>query len=237
MYFNKVYEEACQLTAYLCKLYNIDPNGYTVLNGVRVPNVLCHADSHDLGLGSNHGDVMHWFPKHGKSMDTVRKDVTKLMGSTSGSAAKPETPSTTGSSQTSSGVKAGDVVKIASGAVYYNGKSVPAWVQSKTWVVDDVRGDRAIIDKSEDGKNAICSPINVKFLTKTKVEFEPYKVKVTADALNIRKCAGTDHAVVGVIKDKGVYTIVEESNGKGASKYGKLKSGAGWISLDYTKRV
>lgn len=34
-----------------------------------------------------------------------------------------------------------------------------------------------------------------------------------------------------------VYTIVAESDGPGASKWGKLKSGAGWISLDYTKKV
>ena len=31
--------------------------------------------------------------------------------------------------------------------------------------------------------------------------------------------------------------IVGESSGKGAAKWGKLKSGAGWISLDYTKKI
>ena len=41
-----------------------------------------------------------------------------------------------------------------------------------------------------------------------------YTVKVTASALNIRKDAGTGFAVVGCIRDKGVYTIVEEKNGK-----------------------
>ncbi|MDR1805583.1 MAG: SH3 domain-containing protein [Clostridium sp.] len=55
---------------------------------------------------------------------------------------------------------------------------------------------------------------------------------MTADVLNIRKGAGTNYAVVGTIKDKGVYTIIEEKDG-----FGKLKSGAGWISLSYTKRV
>lgn len=65
----------------------------------------------------------------------------------------------------------------------------------------------------------------------------PYKVKVTDSALNIRKGAGTNYAVSGVIRDKGVYTIVDEANGTGATKWGKLKSGAGWISLDYTKRL
>ena len=59
-----------------------------------------------------------------------------------------------------------------------------------------------------------------------------YKVKVTVDALNIRSRAGTNHPIVGCIRDKGIYTIVSEQNG-----WGKLKSGAGWISLAYTQRV
>lgn len=67
--------------------------------------------------------------------------------------------------------------------------------------------------------------------------FKSYTVKVTTDALNIRKGAGTNYAVVGCIKDKGIYTIVKESTGKGATKWGKLKSGAGWISLDFTKKT
>ena len=63
--------------------------------------------------------------------------------------------------------------------------------------------------------------------------FTPYKVQVTTSALNIRKGAGTNYAVSGSIRDRGVYTIVAESDGQGAAKWGKLKSGAGWISLDY----
>lgn len=64
-----------------------------------------------------------------------------------------------------------------------------------------------------------------------------YTVKVTTDALNIRKGPGTDHDITGCIRDRGVYTIVAESSGQGASKWGKLKSGAGWISLDYASRL
>ena len=63
-----------------------------------------------------------------------------------------------------------------------------------------------------------------------------YKVKVTTDYLNIRKGAGTNYAIVGAITDGGIYTIVEEKSGTGAKKWGKLKSGAGWIALDYTKK-
>lgn len=78
-YFNKVYTEACEITAYLCQMYGIDPNGTVTVNGVQIPTILCHADSHKLGFGSNHGDVNHWFPKFGKSMATARSDVAALL--------------------------------------------------------------------------------------------------------------------------------------------------------------
>lgn len=79
VYFDKVYREAVELTAYLCRLYNLDPNGTVTYGGVRVPVILCHADSYKLGLGSNHGDVLHWLPKYGKSMQTVRNDVAAIL--------------------------------------------------------------------------------------------------------------------------------------------------------------
>lgn len=73
--------------------------------------------------------------------------------------------------------------------------------------------------------------------TTTTTTFTPYLVRVTADVLNIRKGAGTNYGTNGAIRDKGVYTIIAEASGQGATKWGKLKSGAGWISLDYTKKV
>lgn len=65
----------------------------------------------------------------------------------------------------------------------------------------------------------------------------PYTVKITDDSLNIRKGPSTNFDVVDKITNKGTYTIVEEANGQGATKWGKLKSGAGWISLDYCTKV
>jgi N-acetylmuramoyl-L-alanine amidase CwlA len=41
-YFNKVYTEACELMAYLCKNYNIDPMGKVKYNDIQVPTILCH---------------------------------------------------------------------------------------------------------------------------------------------------------------------------------------------------
>lgn len=151
-----------------------------------------------------------------------------------------ETTSTIEKPENKTAIKENDVVSIADNAVYYSGKTVPAWVKKKNWIVKDVKGDRAVIDKSEDGKNAICSPINTKYLsvvkTKAKKEptFEPYLVKVNVSSLNIRKGAGTNYTVTGRITDRGTYTIVDVATGKGSNKgWGKLKSGAGWISLDY----
>ena len=63
----------------------------------------------------------------------------------------------------------------------------------------------------------------------------PYMVRVKISDLNIRKGPGTDYARVKYIP-VGVYTIVEEAEGKGASRWGRLKSGIGWIALDYTER-
>ena len=84
-YFKKVYKEACELTAYLCKTFNIDPKGTVTHNGVKVPTILCHQDSYQLGLGSNHGDIYHWFPKYGKNMETARADVAALLKTSVGS--------------------------------------------------------------------------------------------------------------------------------------------------------
>lgn len=59
-----------------------------------------------------------------------------------------------------------------------------------------------------------------------------YKIKVTADVLNVRAGAGTSYNVNTTVKKNQVYTITEEKNG-----WGRLKSGAGWIYLKYTEKV
>lgn len=59
-----------------------------------------------------------------------------------------------------------------------------------------------------------------------------YKVRITAGTLNVRAGAGTSYKVTTTVKKGGIYTITAEQNG-----WGKLKSGAGWISLKYTEKV
>ena len=66
----------------------------------------------------------------------------------------------------------------------------------------------------------------------------PFSVQVDILDLNIRTGAGTNYAKTGETTGKGVFTIVEVKAGQGASVgWGRLKSGAGWISLDYATRL
>ena len=65
----------------------------------------------------------------------------------------------------------------------------------------------------------------------------PFLVKVSISDLNIRKGPGTDYDRTQFIP-VGVYTIVEVKSGKGSTAgWGRLKSGAGWISLDFCTRI
>lgn len=95
VYFDKVYQEATELFAYLCKEFNLNP----------LTAIITHSEGYKKGLASNHSDVMHWFPKHGKNMDIFRNDVKKMLDN------KP-TPIPDGSTYI---VKRGDTLsKIAS---------------------------------------------------------------------------------------------------------------------------
>lgn len=308
---DKAYAALLDLVTDICRRNGIKKLVWSTSKNDRVNHLNgCNMTVHrDYANKSCPGDYL--YNLHGE----IAAEVNKRLGQTEAADPEPTTPAPVVSE-----IKEGDLVKIADNAVYYSGKSVPGWVKDKHWYVVEVEGDRAVIDDSEDGKNAINSPINTKYLTvvkaaqngsesvekvelvkgavvtftgkkhyssangKTPVSckpgkatitldpylkgkhpyhlvavkdgtsnvygwvdaediyeynaqkktegFKPYLVKVTASALNIRKGAGTSYPVVGCIGDKGIYTIVAEDNG-----WGKLKSGAGWISLAYTKRV
>ena len=85
---------------------------------------------------------------------------------------------------------------------------------------------KAITDGKKVNKNT------KKETTKTTKVFKQYKAKIIADTLNIRSGPGTSYKIVGTVKKGEVFTIVNELHG-----WGKLKSGAGWISLNYSKII
>lgn len=67
-YFDAVMEKAVLLTAYLCRVYNIDPE-----------NIRDHHELHGLGLASNHKDIGHWLENFGQTMDDFRMEVREAM--------------------------------------------------------------------------------------------------------------------------------------------------------------
>lgn len=70
-YFKECYNYAVELCAMLCKEYNIDP--------IKKGALICHSEGYKLGIASGHADVMHWWPKFGKTMDNFRADVVQYM--------------------------------------------------------------------------------------------------------------------------------------------------------------
>jgi len=67
-YFDTVFMRAAQLCAFLCKEYNLTEK-----------DIITHCEGHQLGVASNHADVMHWFPKHNEDMDSFRVLVKSLL--------------------------------------------------------------------------------------------------------------------------------------------------------------
>lgn len=352
-YFGKIYREAVELVAYLCQLYGLDPNGTTTHNGVKVPVILDHTTSHALGLGSNHGDVNHWFQRHGKTIAAFRADVAKTLGSTTKPADQTTTTGSSSGLQYPAGAikhtemwqlfRAGGMTEIGAAAAMGNGfaesglaannlqnnvncrlglsdaeftarldsgaytrdqfikdgfgyglfqwtyhsrkadfydsmkasgksfgdaaaqiafavkelkTSFPAVWQALTGGAKTIReaSDLFMIkyeapaDKSEKRKAEraeYAQEMYDKYATKAPVSttpskpaaFAPYRVRVTAAALNVRAGAGTSHRVTTTIRDKGVYTITGEQRDASGKLWGRLKSGAGWISLEYTTKI
>lgn len=128
------------------------------------------------------------------------------------------------SSATTSDIKVGDLVSIKEGATYYNGTSIPTWVTNQKWYVESVSNDRAVLGENESKNSNINSPVNVSNLIKPKA-FEPYTKKIT-EGTKLYQEPGKEFCV----SPTSVYTIIEEKTVDGV-KYGKLKSGAGWIKL------
>lgn len=236
-YYKKAFAVAVEYCAELCNTF-----------GLNTSKIVGHCEAYKLGYGSNHSDPEHWMKNFGETMDDFRCRVSEIMKNNK---TKEENKNETVSDIST--IHKGDLVSIANNAIYYSGKAVPIWVKSQKWYVkEEPNGDRIVIDKNEKGTNFICSPIHKRFLTVVSTTISsdktedntpknesscPYHVKVTTNSLNIRKGAGTDTTKVGEITDKGVYTIVEEKTGTGATLWGKLKSGVGWISLDFVKQI
>ena len=172
--------------------------------------IISHREGHSRGIASNHGDPEHLWTQLGMgyTMDTFRQAVKAAMDG--GSSAE----------------------------------TTDTWYRvRKTWA--DAKSQKGAFKVLENAKN--CADENpgysvfdvngVNIYTPDTAAFSPYLVRVSITDLNIRKGPGTNYAKTGKYTGIGTFTIVEEADGQGASRWGRLKSGAGWISLDYCTKV
>lgn len=122
--------------------------------------------------------------------------------------------------------KVGDRVVVSKNATTYaTGQAIASWVKGQTYTVQEVKSDRCLL-------SSIVSWVLNKDLTlEGAPAFQPYIVIVDTDVLNVRTGAGVSYPIATTVKKGQAFTIVEVKNG-----WGKLKSGAGWISLEYTKK-
>lgn len=172
--------------------------------------IISHREGHARGIASNHGDPEHLWNGLGMgyTMNTFRKDVKEKM---QGGTVKPD-------------------------------ETKEMYRVRKSW--EDAVSQKGAFHELENAKK--CADANKGYAVFNtsgkqvypKTDFSPYLVEVTATDLNIRKGPGTNYGKTGKFTGKGVFTITEERAGTGSNRgWGKLKSGAGWISLDYIKRL
>ena len=161
-YFEDIYNKAVYTAAYVLKELGVSASKITS------KNLLCHSEGYKLGIATNHADVMHWFPEHGKTMDDFRSDVKDYM--TSG--VLPYGDEETGVAGDNEGyktyiVKSGDSwwsiaqSQLGNGSEYkalmeYNGKTSSDVLQPGDIIripVDTAEVEEPVVDEPQKGEN------------------------------------------------------------------------------------
>ena len=189
---------------------------------------LSHAEGHKRGIASNHGDPEHLWNQLGMgyTMDGFRQDVKAAM----------------------SGEKEDNTQDNAEVVKWYRVRKSWEDAKSQKGAYKVLKNAKFCADKNEgysvfDWKgNAVYPVAEAEPKQETPAEKKVnYRVRVTIKNLNIRKGPGTNYDKTGKYTGIGVFTIVAESEGEGATKWGLLKSYAdernGWISLDFATKL
>ena len=211
---NRRYAQAVQ-TALVQEVKWIDrkvkESNFYVLRETVAPAVLV-----ELGFCDSQGDMNKW---------NTEKIAAALFRGITGTAyvASAAPVVNTGKGET---FKVGDRVVISKNATTYaTGQEMASWVKGQTYTVQEAKSDRCLL-------SSIVSWVFNKDLTlEGAPAFQPYIVIVDTDVLNVRTGAGISYPIATTVKKGQAFTIVEVKDG-----WGKLKSGAGWISLEYTKK-
>ena len=227
----KAYAALLDLVTDICKRNGIKRLVWSTSKNDRVNHLNgCNMTVHrDYANKSCPGDYL--YNRHGQ----IAAEVNRRIGSGS------STPSTGGTTGSAAGIKVGDVVEFTGSKHYVSATATSASSckpgKAKVTAIAKGKAHPYHLIAVSGGGSTVYGWTDAADIKTSAATATSYLVKVTTDVLNIRKGPGTNYGTNGDIRDKGVYTIVAESDGPGASKWGKLKSGAGWISLDYTKKV
>lgn len=233
---SKAYDALLDLVTDICKRNGIKKLVWSTSKNNRVGHLNgCNMTVHrDYAAKACPGDYLY------NLQDEIAAEVNRRLGSSGTSGGQPSTGG--GSGAAAADIKVGDVVEFTGSKHYVSATAASAssCKPGKAKVTAIAKGKAHpyhLIAVSGGGSTVYGWTDAADIKTGAATTATSYLVKVTTDVLNIRKGPGTNYGTNGAIRDKGTYTIVAESDGPGASKWGKLKSGAGWISLDYAAKV
>ena len=211
---NRRYAQAIQ-TALVQDVKWIDrkvkESNFYVLRETVAPAVLV-----ELGFCDSQGDMNKW--------NTEKIAAALFRGITGVAYTGPAAPVVnTGKGET---FKVGDRVVVSKNATTYaTGQDIASWVKGQTYTVQEAKSDRCLLS------DIVSWVFNKDLTLEGAPAFQPYIVIVDTDVLNVRTGAGVSYPIATTVKRGQAFTIVEVKDG-----WGKLKSGAGWISLEYTKK-
>ena len=124
--------------------------------------------------------------------------------------------------------KRGDLVVLNKEAVQWDGNAIREEYLDKVYRIRSIdEKGRAVLEID----NNVIYAVDKKYIS-LYVDKEHVLVRINTDVLNIRQGPGIEYKVTDQIRDRGIYTILEVKD-----NWGKLKSGAGWISMKYVERV
>ena len=186
-------------------------SNFYVIRETMAPAVLV-----ELGFCDSQGDMNKW--------NTEKIAAALFRGITGTAYAASSAPVVnTGKGET---FKVGDRVVVSKNATTYaTGQKMASWVKGQTYTVQEAKSDRCLLS------DIVSWVFNKDLTLEGAPAFQPYIVIVDTDVLNVRTGAGVSYPIATTVKRGQAFTIVEVKDG-----WGKLKSGAGWISLEYTKK-
>lgn len=192
-----------------------------------------HSNAVGYGVNNSVDFPVVYVPLNGRG-DKIGKKLATCIAETMGTKQSGRIATRRGNNGDYYGVIRGAVAVGTPGLILEH--SFHTHTRATNWLLSDANLDRlakaeAKVIATHYGLST-SSPATATKPTGTDQDFESYKVKVTATVLNVRAGAGTSYRVNTTVKKGEVYTIVAEDG-----NWGKLKSGAGWISLAYCKKV